>query len=441
MNLGKESEVLEFKESTAEFDKACKAIVAMLNKSGSGTIYFGVKDNGDVIGHNIGKDTLSTLADRIKDSIKPSIYPTILPKIVGDKTIISVTFSGRNKPYAYKGSFYIRVEQQNLIVDPLVLRELIKESHEYNDLWENVLTNYGAEYIDDEAVDMYYRQAISMGRINKFNHTSEELLTQLNLMVDGKLTNAGLYLFGKNCPLVYKAVEYPTTERLNPIDLKRFEGNIFKLINQIINYINQKMSWKVEIDGIQRIEKPEIPVIAIREIVINSLVHCDFHADSEHQVTVDPENIEIYNPGVFGEYTPIDYVERFLPSRTKHKVIQGIIFKAFDVETLGRGLKRMDNACKEYGIGWDYCKYNFGFSFIFKRKSVNSNANFENLSSGAKKLFNFMKDNDGILENSTIAMSVINKKDRFTHKIIKELVENNIIERIGSNKAGYWKII
>lgn len=441
MNLGKESEVLEFKESTAEFDKACKAIVAMLNKSGSGTIYFGVKDNGDVIGHNIGKDTLSTLADRIKDSIKPSIYPTILPKIVGDKTIISVTFSGRNKPYAYKGSFYIRVEQQNLIVDPLVLRELIKESHEYNDLWENVLTNYGAEYIDDEAVDMYYRQAISMGRINKFNHTSEELLTQLNLMVDGKLTNAGLYLFGKNCPLVYKAVEYPTTERLNPIDLKRFEGNIFKLINQIINYINQKMSWKVEIDGIQRIEKPEIPVIAIREIVINSLVHCDFHADSEHQVTVDPENIEIYNPGVFGEYTPIDYVERILPSRTKHKVIQGIIFKAFDVETLGRGLKRMDNACKEYGIGWDYCKYNFGFSFIFKRKSINSNANFENLSSDAKKLFNFMKDNDGILENSTIAMSVINKKDRFTHKIIKELVENNIIERIGSNKAGYWKII
>lgn len=440
MNLGKESEILEFKESTAEFDKACKAIVAMLNKSGNGTIYFGVKDNGDVIGHNIGKDTLSTLADRIKDSIKPSIYPTILPKKIGDKTIISVTFSGRNKPYAYKGSFYIRVEQQNLVVDPLVLRELIKESHEYNDLWENELTNYGVDYIDDEAVDLYYRQAISMGRINKFNHTSEELLTQLNLMIDGKLTNAGLYLFGKNCPLVYKAVEYPTIERLNPIDLKRFEGNIFSLINQINNFINQKMSWKVEINGIQRTEKPEIPVVAIREIVINSLVHSDFHADSEHQVTIDPENIEIYNPGVFGEFTPLDYVEKILPSRTKHKTIQGIIFKAFDVETLGRGLKRMDNACKEYGVGWDYCKYNFGFSFSFKRKSIN-NTKLENLSIDAKKLFNFMKDNNGVLENSKIAMSIIDKKDRITHKVIKELIDNKVIERIGSNKTGYWKII
>ncbi len=184
MNLGKENETLEFKESTAEFDKACKAIVAMLNKSGNGTLYFGVKDNGDVIGHNIGKDTLSTLADRIKDFIKPSVYPTILLKTIGDKTIISVTFSGRNKPYAYKGSFYIRVEQQNLVVDPLVLRELIKESHEYNG--ENEVTNYGADYIDDESVDMYYRQVVSMGRMNKFDHTSEELLTQLNLSIDSQ---------------------------------------------------------------------------------------------------------------------------------------------------------------------------------------------------------------------------------------------------------------
>lgn len=435
-NIGKENENTEFKESTAEFESACKAIAAILNKSGYGNIYFGVKDNGDVIGHNIGKDTLSVLASRIERSIKPSIYPTILPKTIGDKTIICVSFSGKNKPYAYKGSFYIRVEQQNLIVDPLVIRELIKEGHKYNDLWENEITRYGKEYIDNEAVDMYYRQAVSMGRINKFEHTNEELLTRLNLMIDGKLTNAGVYLFGNNCPLVFKAVEYPTTERLNPIDLKRFEGNIFQLINQIINFINQKMRWRVEVNNIERNEIPEIPIVAIREIVINSLVHCDYFADSEHLVTFDPENIEIYNPGSFGEFTPIDYIEKFLPSKTKHKVIQGIIFKAFDVETLGRGLKRMDNACRENGINWDYYKYNFGFSFIFKRKKVDYN--FNGLSSDAKKIVNFMKENNNIIENSKTAMTVLNKKERTTHAVIKELVDNNIIIRVGSNKSGYW---
>ena len=123
-----------------------------------------------------------------------------------------------------------------------------------------------------------------------YDHTSEELLTQLGLLIDGKLTNAGYYLFGKNVSLVYKAVVYPTTDRINPIDLKRFENNIFNLINQVIGFINEKMSWRVEINKLQRTEIPEIPVVAIREIVINSLVHSDFYGDSEHQVTFDPDS-------------------------------------------------------------------------------------------------------------------------------------------------------
>lgn len=224
MNLGRKNETVEFKESTAEFDKACKAIVAMLDKTGYGTVYFGVKDNGDVIGQQIGKDTLSVLTDRIKDSIKPSIYPIVTKETFDDKEVILVSFKGTNKPYAYKGAFYIRVEQQNLLVDPLVLRELIKESHEYNNKWENEITKYGVEDVDEEALDKFYRQSVAMGRMNKYEHTSEELLTQLKLMVDGKLTNAGYYLFSSSKPLVYKAVEYPTKERLDPIDLKRFEA-------------------------------------------------------------------------------------------------------------------------------------------------------------------------------------------------------------------------
>ncbi len=436
-NLGRENETLEFKESTAEYEKACKAIVAMLNKSGRGTIYFGVKDNGDVIGLNIGKDTLSSLADRIKSSIKPSIYPTILPKKIDDKTIISITFSGNNKPYAYKGSFYIRVEQQNLIVDPLVLRELIKESHEYNDLWENEITNYEIDNVDEETLNLFYKRAVAMGRINKFDHTSEELLTQLNLMIDGKLTNAGLYLFGKKCPLVFKAVEYPTIERLNPIDLKRFEGNIFQLIDKVFNFINQKMRWSVEINDLQRKENPEIPLVALREIIVNSLVHCDYHADSEHQISIDPDYIEIYNPGTFGEFSPLDYVEKILPSRTKHKTIQEIVFKAFDIETLGRGLKRMDNACKENNVSWSFNKFDFGFSFIFKRKKNK----YKDISNDAKKIVNFMEENHEILENASIAMSILNKKSRFTYQVIKELTDHDVIKRIGSNKTGYWKLI
>ena len=437
MNLGRESEIIEFKESTAEFDNACKAIVGMLNKTGYGTVYFGVKDNGDVIGQEIVKYTLSTLADRIKDSIKPSFYPTIEENKVDNLSIIKVSFKGNNKPYAYKGTFYIRVEQQNLTIDPLVLRELIKSSHEYNENWEKESTKYGIESVDDEAVDLFYRQAVAMGRIAKYDHTTEELLTQLGLFVNDKLTNAGYYLFGKNVSIVYKAVVYPTVDRINPIDLKRFEGNIFNLIHQVIDFINEKMSWKVEIKDIQRTEMPEIPVIAIREIVINSLVHCDYYGNTEHQVTFDPESIEIYNPGDFGEYTPLDYIEKNLPSSTRHKIIQGILFKAFDIETLGRGLKRMDILCKDAKVVWDYTKYSFGFSFSFYRKTNIKNTS---LSTRAKILYSYMLNNNGMLRNINEASTIIQQKGRSTYKYINELIESRKIVRIGSRKNGYWKV-
>lgn len=440
-NLGRENENIEFKESTAEFDKACRAIVAMLNKSGHGIVYFGVKDNGEVIGHEIGKDTLAKLTDRIRASIKPDIYPTILPMTVDGLTIISVSFSGTNKPYAFKGAFYVRVEQQNLPVEPLVLREMLKSSQEYNDKWENELTMHGVEDVDEKSLDMYYRQAVALKRLNEFQHTSEELLTQLGLMMEGKLTNAGYFLFGKSCRLIYKAVVYPTTERLNPIDLKRFEGNIFQLINEAMDFINMKMSWRVEITGIHRNEIPEVPVIALREVVINSLVHCDYFADSQNQITFDPETIEIYSPGNFGEFTPVDYITKSLPSRTRHKTIQHILYKAFDIETLGRGLKRMDNACREYGINWTYQKYDFGFLISFNRKSAKEYMNvFDSLSDDAKKIYHHMQNNDGTLKNAEIATAILGKKERASRLAIKMLVDNGLILRVGSNKTGHWKI-
>lgn len=438
MNLGRENEITEFKESTAEFDKACKAIVAMLNKSGFGMVYFGVKDNGDVIGQEIGKDMLSTLTDRIKDSIKPSIYPMITSEDMEGKRVIKVSFRGSNRPYAYKGAFYIRVEQQNLIMDPVVLRDMVKMSEEYNDEVEKALTPYGVEDVDEEALDAFYRQAVAQGRIEKHEHTSSEFLTQLGLMRDGNLTNAGYYLFGKNVFVVYKAVEYATTERLDPIDLKRFENNIFNLIQKVSGFIQEKMKWKVEFDGMKRNEVPEVPIIAIREIVINSLVHADFHGETEHQVTIDPDCIEIYNPGCFGEYTPMDYIENALPSRTRHKMMQNILYKAFDIETLGRGLKRMDKACKNAGVAWDYRKFPDGFSFRFLRK--NSQVSSSDLSHKSLLLLDYMKENGGRLANIADASTLLGLKKDGVYPYIAELINAKKIERIGSRKNGYWSI-
>ena len=141
------------------------------------------------------------------------------------------------------------------------------------------------------------------------------------------------------------------------------------------------MYQKVVIDDVKRREVPEVPIVALREIIINSFVHCDYVSDTEHQITIAPSKIEIYNPGVFKDYTPLDYVNDIILSRTKHKIIQGILFKVFDIETLGRGLKRMNKFCKEFNVKWDFRKYSFGFSFIFLR----------NKNSESKKYYHLMQ--------------------------------------------------
>lgn len=77
MNLGSESETVEFKKSTGEHKEALQAISAMLNKHGRGELYFGVKDNGDVIGQDVSDATLRQVTSWVSDKIEPAVFPTV----------------------------------------------------------------------------------------------------------------------------------------------------------------------------------------------------------------------------------------------------------------------------------------------------------------------------------------------------------------------------
>ena len=88
-NLGREGEHLEFKESTTELEDGIIALSAMLNKSCSGEVLFGVRDNGDVIGMDIGKTTLKKISEAVWRNIDPSLLPIIEVRTASDGTMIS----------------------------------------------------------------------------------------------------------------------------------------------------------------------------------------------------------------------------------------------------------------------------------------------------------------------------------------------------------------
>ena len=128
MNLGQENEHQEFKESLSQLDKGLKSISAMLNKHGEATVYFGVKDNGDICGLTVGKNTLMDIRNRIRDKIEPRIYPEIKELQDDGKNYIRVTAKGKDIPYSADGRYYIRVVSADEQADNAILRKMLASS-------------------------------------------------------------------------------------------------------------------------------------------------------------------------------------------------------------------------------------------------------------------------------------------------------------------------
>lgn len=445
MNLGRESEKIEFKESTNELSDALNDICAILNKNSEGILYFGVKNNGDIVGQQIGESTLRDISRRIYERIEPKIYPSISIEKIEGKEIIKVLFKGVYRPYACRGVHYIRVSDESRIMTEQELVNFIRNIN-YSNVWETQLTSYTIEDIDDDALNDFYLRATKSGRLDFPIFNKINLLRYLGLMEENKLNNAGYYLFGKNTKLNLKLSILATNDKLTFIDLKQQTNNIYKLVDYALSYVLQNIHWKAEITSRSRIDIPEIPDKAIREIVINSFAHAQYESNTEHEINIYPNRIEIYNPGTFPErLTPIDFVNTTRRSIIRNKLILDVLFRSKDVEKGGSGFKRVYSLCNENSVNCDYILDDYGFSFVFYRKekyiSEGNNRQDKNLKMNKTEqdVLELIKINPYI-KKMEIA-DKLNKSDRTIQRAIIALQKYKCIEREGNYKTGFWRIL
>ena len=116
-NIGEETEQIEFKKSTGELKEGVISVASILNKHGSGELYFGVKNNGDVIGQEVSDKTLREISQAISEHIRPQIYPDIDKKVYGDKVVAYVKFEGNRAPYLAYNIPRIRVADEDKVMD------------------------------------------------------------------------------------------------------------------------------------------------------------------------------------------------------------------------------------------------------------------------------------------------------------------------------------
>ena len=453
MNFGRENEQLEFKKSTSEVKETMNDICAILNKHGKGVLYFGVKPNVDVCGQIVSASSLDDVATHIKTAIKPMIYPSIKEEIVDGLSVIKVEFAGTERPYSSYGRYYNRVHDRAEDMTPDELKHMMLNT-DYSSIWENNMTTFGIEDVDSKALKSFYTRAVNCGRLEPLEEYDEkELLRMLGLMVDDKLTNAGYFLFSSKEPTVLKMAVYATDQRINFLDINRVHDNIYNLIDIATVYINQHMNWRVEFDGksTARIEIPEVPVDAVREIVVNAFAHANYRSITEHEIDITPTMIDIYNPGEFPiNYKPEDFAERRIQSMPRNRKILDILYRSKNVEIQGSGMRKVLELCASNNVKYEYYNNEFGFRFSFYRNNVTVNVTKDVTSDVTKETPKRVNELDGevmlllkknpVYTRKEIAQKV-GKTSRTVQRSLDRLKEAGKIVRIGNKVSGYWEVI
>lgn len=439
-----EDEFTEFKKTTGELNEAMVSISAILNKHGEGTIYFGIKNDGTPYPFSINDSTLRDISRRIFEAIRPQIFPTIETVKVEGTTVIKVSFSGTDSPYSAFGKYYIRIADEDRDLSPAELRKILI-GKEYEENWESRISNETADDVDEQTLERFYRTATESGRLPDIGHDKAVLLKKLGLLNGNHLTNAGKLLFSVNNPIVLKMAVFATDHKTTFLDIVREEGNIFQLIDRSINYIVRNIRWNVAIgkDGIHREETPEVPIDAIREAVINSFAHARYDMDVQHEIDIFSNRISIVNPGAFAnEFSPEDFAVRDLHSFLRNEMISKTLYLCKDVETFGSGLRKIYSLCKDVGVTVGYNNTETDFTLEFSRQDRNVTPQDGVINDMINKLdadiLSWLRNNPYLTVSELAEKS--GKSQRTISRVLTSLKAKRLIERIGSNKTGYWKV-
>lgn len=347
-----ESKTLEFKENTKSLSGIVKTVVAFANTSG-GILLIGVKDKTkEIVGVSNSLQEEERIANVINDSISPLIIPDIEIHTYRDRELIIIRVPHVAGPLylkseGEKNGVYIRFGSTNRIVDDEMLSalKLFSENRTYDELPSP------KGRLDESAIEK------SFAMIKKY--PTKKQLESLNVLTEhlGKSinTNGGTLLFGINRQVLFpdaliRCARFQGINKGKIVDSQEILSCLPLSVGEVLAFIEHNTSVESMIGKIHRQDILEYPPIALREAVINAILHADYSIKGCYiQIAIFDDRIEFTNPGglPFGQT-----IEKALLgfSKLRNRVI-GRVFKELRlIEQWGSGLQRILSVCEKEGL-------------------------------------------------------------------------------------------
>ena len=347
-----ENTTTEFKEN---FDQeVIETTVAFANTHG-GVIFIGVSDKGEIRGITIGKETLSDVSNRIAQATEPRVIVEVESVAVEGQSVLLVHIAETSiKPISVRGRCYKRVGNSNRVMSPQEIAQM--HLNTVGQSWDQLLvTSAGIDDIADKKVEWYLTRRETTRNVAKPQDMS---LTALLRNIDGLSdeetpTHAGILFFGKypqrffqNAQL--RVVRFKGTSVTHPvIDRLDCSGALWEMVNAAEEFIRKNirlLSLRTS-KSFQRDDKFEYPLAALREAIINALIHRNYQKHSDVRVFIFDNRVEIINPGTFPEGVS--------PDAPIHEPVNPILSQfMYDVgfiERYGSGIRMMKRLSEEWG--------------------------------------------------------------------------------------------
>ncbi len=449
----KESENIELKASFAEWKEIIISLVSFANRSG-GKIVVGANDSGEYISMKVGKDTIEDFVNKVKQHTDPILYPSINVKEFGLGEYVEIEIpESDNKPVFAFDKAYIRTGKSNLKISNASLRELIKRYHTPD--FDFQLSNIN---LTDKIVNKKWFLSLNDKYFKINSEDIAVIFKELGVVQNNFLTRAGYLCFSNDISETPNAnIKLARFKGNTPdafIDMKNTNCNLIEGVNESLSFITRSINMSVEIGKqAERIEKWDYPIEALREGLINAIVHRDYTDAGNIQVRIFDERIEIWSPGLLPRELDLVRIETECRSIPRNKKLAELFFKVNLIENWGTGFVRMIHMSETNGNPRPVFEEKVGAFVITFYKSKNEEINGTlngtlngilngtlngTLNEGQHNVLNVIEKHPGVQAKEIIKQ--LNLPLDTLNKHLRHLTSNGLIERRGSKKTGgYYK--